>query len=184
VAEDDTADGGSGDEPAATLTRWLVTRGYKVQSDEYWPESFGNRLVTFVRRNVRVELNKDRSEWLIGVGSTLTPKAGMYEPTLWRLVLEKVAATEAQPPFADEATVLRAVLPAIEGALSTGWTGWQALLRARSERLTRVLVKPPPQQALLDAALLIPSTGHPEIQRAAMARVARAQHAKRRHLQG
>jgi hypothetical protein len=184
VVEESSAAGESGDQPASTLTRWLLTRGYTVQADEYWPESFGNRLVTLVRGEVRIELNKDRGEWLIDVGSSLTPKAGLYEPTLWLSVLGKLVATEAQPAFADEATALQAVLPAIEVALRTGWSNWQALLQARSERLAQLLVKSPPEEALLDSALLSPSTGHPDMQRAAMARVARAQREKRRQPQG
>jgi hypothetical protein len=184
MGEEESAAWGAEDQPATTLARWLVARGYVVQADEYWPESFGNRLVALVRGDVRIELSKDRGEWLIEVGSTATPKAGLYEPTLWQLVLEKVAATEAKPAFVDEATALRAVIPAIEVALSTGWNSWQALLRARSERLAWVLVNPPHEQALLDPTLLIPSAGHPEIQRAAMARVARTQREKRRHRRG
>jgi hypothetical protein len=161
-----------------------VTRGYTVDADQYWPESFGNRLLTLVRGDVRIELNKDRGEWLIGVGSTLTPKAGLYEPTLWQLVLGEGATTEARPTFADEATALKAVLPAVEVALTTAWNNWQALLLARAERLARFFAKPPPDQALSGPALLRPGTGHPDIQRAAMARVARGQREKRRHRQG
>ena len=174
---------GPDDQPATTLSRWLVTRGYAVQADEYWSESFGNRLVSLVRGEVRIELNKDRGAWSIGVGSTVTPKAGLYEPTLWRLVLQKVAPTEVQPAFADEAIALRAVLPAIEVALSTGWNNWQTLLRTRSTKLEQLLAKPPPGQALLGSALLIPGPSS-DSQRAAMERVARAQRQERRHRQG
>lgn len=184
MGEHDSAAGRPRDQPALDLARWLVTRGYVVQSDEYWPESFGNRLVTLVRGDVRVELNKDRGEWLIGVGSALTPRSGLYEPTLWQLVLRDAAATEAQPAFAEEATALRAVLPAIEVALRAAWNNWEAILQARSDRLAQLFVKPPPEHALRGPALLLPGAGHPDIERAAMARVARVQRAKRPHRQG
>lgn len=184
MAEEETIAGGSEDQLATALTRWLVTRGYTVDADHYWPESFGNRLLTLVRGDVRIELNKDRGEWLIGVGSTLKPNAGLYEPTLWQVVLGRAAATEARPAFADEATALQAVLPAIEVALTTAWNSWQALLQARAGRLARLLVSPPPEHALRGPALLRPGTGHPDTQRDAMARVARAQREKRRHRQG
>ena len=131
--------GRPGDSAITELVRWLLSRGYTITSDEYWPEAFGNRLIILDRSAVPVELNKDRSEWLVSLGSADTPDEGSFDPALWQLVLAPHGSAPSALALPAGISSLQAVLPEVEHHLNLGWAGWELLRHARSQQLTEAL---------------------------------------------
>jgi hypothetical protein len=139
MAQDKASRGRPGDAAITELVRWLLSRGYTITTDEYWPEAFGNRLISLDRSAVRVELNKDRSEWLVSLGSADTPEEGSFDPALWQLVLASHGSASSALALPAGISSLQAVLPEVEHHLNRGWAGWELLRQARSQQLTEAL---------------------------------------------
>lgn len=160
----------------------LVEQGFKVERDEYWPESFGDRLVVLVGHGIRIELLKARGEWVLGLGSASMVHGGSFEPSLWFGALRPESPSPAAP--VDEFELLFVVLPDVEGALENGWGRWDKLLAARAELLAEQLGESVPPEVTESGGELKP-TGDADggaAARAAAVRVARQQRAKKHRL--
>ena len=139
MAEDQASRGRPDDAAINELVRWLLSRGYTITTDEYWPVAFGNRLIILDRSAVRVELNKDRSEWLVSIGSADIPDEGSFDPAFWQLVLVPHGSASSALAVPAGISSLQAVLPEVENHLNRGWAGWELLRLARSQQLTVAL---------------------------------------------
>ena len=69
----------------ATLVHLLQERGYRVRTNRYDREHFGNVLLVLEGRHTSVQITRDRGQWLVDAGPR---RDHLYPVVVWRALLD------------------------------------------------------------------------------------------------
>jgi hypothetical protein len=121
---------------------WLQGQGFRLVSDSYYPESFGNRIIVFERLPMEISILLDRSIWSIEIGG---PGLSRQAMDVWKACINQIEVRIEPDEVEWECDFLKQHLDDIRRALAPqALKATKACLDQKGEERNRRVATPPP----------------------------------------